>query len=228
MAIIFDSSSKGTVNMVSSMTVAHTCTGSNLGLAVSICWGDNATTISGVTYNGVAMTKTSNGTKSINSYQNDIWEMVSPSTGTNDIVVTWSGTMADYATLVSASYTGVSQTGQPDSSNGASTASGLSLSVSDTTVLDNCMLVSCFMDVDHTVSVLVPGVGQTERNQQAATVGFKSALSDKLVSTAGSQTMDYSQGGTAGRLLHTVMAFAPVGATITAPVPTMLLMGVGL
>lgn len=206
---IFDATSKGTANNVSSITIAHTCTGSNLEFVSSICWGDNSVSISGATFNGVALTRSPNAHNAINSYSNDIWRLTAPATGTHNLVVTFSGTMADYVTVINTSYTNAAQSGQPDSSNAASNASASSLSVSDTTITNNCILVDCFMDVDHTAATLTPGAGQTERNQQAAGAGFKSAMSDKSAVSAGVQSMDYTT-SVSGRLLHVVVAIASV------------------
>lgn len=104
MAIASDATSTG-VNNSSSLTVSHTCTGSDLVLEVT-CWS-NAGDTTGVTYNGVAMTPI---------YLNDnaggvrcsTFSLVNPATGTHNIVLSRSG--SSFNVIAAKSYTGVDQT----------------------------------------------------------------------------------------------------------------------
>lgn len=207
MAIAYDATSKGAAATPLTLTVSHTCTGSNLLLTASVLWFDSAAkTLSGVTYNGVAMTLgTSNAS---GNYKHSMWYLINPATGTHDIVATWSGAINDNATLIGASYTGAKQSSQPDATATDSSASGTILTTNITTVADSCMLVDSFADIDNT-GAPTAGASQNERNTQASGNGFLDAVSDKLVGTAGVQSMAYTKNGAAGRLLHLILSLAP-------------------
>jgi hypothetical protein len=57
MAIAFDASSVGHQDFGGTMTISHTCTGSNLVLVAMAANASSADKVSGVTYNGTAMTR---------------------------------------------------------------------------------------------------------------------------------------------------------------------------
>ena len=113
--------------------LALTVSGSNTFLHVFTI-GDNTDTLSGISYNSIAMTF-------INKIQNnsDRWTysygQVAPTTGTNNITV--SGTSFNECGAMQ--YSGCAQTGQPDSSGTNVTASsGATFSVATTVVASNC------------------------------------------------------------------------------------------
>lgn len=91
MAIALDYMSAGTASGTSPVTWTHTCTGSDLVLIVgtSILAGTAAETVTGVTYNGVAMTQIGsalqNGSANLNI---SLWYLLNPATGPNTISVT--------------------------------------------------------------------------------------------------------------------------------------------
>ena len=140
MAIAFDATAHGVANPGSSLTYAHTCTGSNLLLFVGIEGDSTNDIITGVTYNSVAMTRvdalpaTTSGNRWFYLYY-----LVGPATGANNVVVSASSSI--FISAVSASYTGAQQSGVPDSSNKGGATTGTSLSISTTTVADNCWVV---------------------------------------------------------------------------------------
>lgn len=108
--IAFDAFSSGSVLPGSSITFSHTCTGSNRILIVGIS-SNNADVITGVTYAGISLTL---GKKnSVTSPTMYMWYLLTPATGANNVVVSASSG-GEYLRAVSASYTGVKQSGQPD------------------------------------------------------------------------------------------------------------------
>lgn len=120
MAIARDATSKGrTPNATdNTLTVSHTCTGSNLILFVFPTSNAVAQDITGITYNTVAMTQLSVSPKGYNTLATPInfiqgFYLINPSTGANNIVATRSNGATKFS-LGAASYTGVSQTGFPD------------------------------------------------------------------------------------------------------------------
>jgi hypothetical protein len=113
MAIAFDA--VGTWSSGSSpFSLSHTCTGSDRFLAVVIVGdvGSGADDITGVTYNSVAMTLADKVVDTAIARFFYLYTLIAPATGANNIVVTASG--GHFLGAVSASYTGVSQTGQPE------------------------------------------------------------------------------------------------------------------
>lgn len=112
MAIAFDAVSDG-YNNSTSLTFAHTCTGSDRFLVVGMkLYGDND--ITSVTYNSVAMTHI--GTVALLGEGNRavLYGLTAPATGSNNVVI--SRTSSNHIVATAASYTGVSQTGQPEAS----------------------------------------------------------------------------------------------------------------
>lgn len=136
MAIARDATSQGNVNPGTSLTVSHVCTGSNLLLLVHVLTNNtNEAIITGVTYNGVSMTKIKTQVSETTLRYGYIYGLLAPSTGANNVVVSASSSSVIGAQCVS--YTGVKQSGLPDASNSNNTA-GDSWTESITTIADNC------------------------------------------------------------------------------------------
>lgn len=118
---------------------SHTCSGSNRILLVG-CYA-NTDTVTGVTYNSVAMTligKTSfPGAGRQGAY---LYYLIAPATGSNTVAVT-GGTG-----IGAVSYTGALQSGQPDSSAVSNPANATSITLSTTVVKDNSWLVCVTAD----------------------------------------------------------------------------------
>jgi hypothetical protein len=115
MPIAFDAASVGKNDFTTTVTVAHTCTGSNLALFVGLI-GFNSVT--GVTYNGVAMTLVR--TEGASDPPSRIYVLANPATGTNNIVATASANATGH--LHGASFTGVDQSTPSDADGGGSNA----------------------------------------------------------------------------------------------------------
>lgn len=101
----------------SSFTYSHTCSGS---LRVLCVVTSSVTSVTGVTYNSVAMTEVPAA-----SFTDDgsrvwkFWYLVAPATGANNVVVTLSASDTVYSGAIS--YTGVKQTSTIDDSGNMST-----------------------------------------------------------------------------------------------------------
>lgn len=152
MAIAIDATSNGTGATATSITWSHTCTGDDRILIVA-CGIPDSDTITGVTYNSVALTL-------IDKIQVDftgvpdryiyLWYLIAPATGANDIVV--SSSASQILKGAAASYTGVKQTGQPDSSAKNKGASTNTFTATTTTVANNSWLVMVGKFQDTTIS----------------------------------------------------------------------------
>lgn len=113
MAIAYDSFSSGKSNSTASLTVSHTCSGSDRILLVSTMCNGAFTT--GVTYNGTSMTlllqdKDGGGGGS----GTGVYYLINPDSGTHDIVASLS---TNYIVLTAVSYTGVLQSSFPNTSS---------------------------------------------------------------------------------------------------------------
>lgn len=143
MAIAFDASASGNNAGASSLTIAHTCTGSDRLLLVGVFCQETPTSydvVTGVTYNGVAMTQLAKIDCGIAVQGVYLYGLLAPATGANNIVVSAS-TTTDVLELKSLSYTGVKQSGLPDASDTSNGALVTSISNDITTILDNCWAV---------------------------------------------------------------------------------------
>lgn len=111
MAIALDSVDAGTVldNVSSPGTISHVTNGSNRLLLVG--FGISSDVATGVTYAGSAMTQLVKGTTTSFGVSY-IYGIVAPNTGTNDIVMSWTG--ATFLRGYGVSYTGVKQSNLPD------------------------------------------------------------------------------------------------------------------
>lgn len=224
MAIAFDAKAESSVTSTS-LTYSHTCTGSNLILWVGVVtYGNALDHVTGVTYNGVAMTRTTNGfnNNSASGPAVYLYYLVNPSTGANNVVIS-----VDSSRLIiglSASYTGAAQSGQPDNSATNQTASGTSLSVSLTTVADNCWLVG-MMDVNNGTA-LTAGANTTLRQQDTTSGQNSNGLFDSngAKTPAGSYSLACSW-TSAQRAAMCIASFSPAGAAATTH--SLPLLGVG-
>lgn len=116
MAIAVDSTSTGAAAAGTTITVSHTCTGSNLVLVSVVAASDGVSTPS-VTYDGVSMSlvKSINDTGKMSSF---MFVLVGPNTGTHDIVVTKdSGSDFGVASVSFSGAGGYSATGSANSSS---------------------------------------------------------------------------------------------------------------
>jgi uncharacterized repeat protein (TIGR01451 family) len=155
--VVFDSvtSFSGQLTRTSpgnSLTFSHTTTGTNLLMVVGVSMnisGRNTTTVSGVTYNGVALT--SAGTAiSITNRRTELWYLIAPATGTHNVVVTLSvpgfgnpiiGTVAGAATFTGADQTTPIRTYVTNSGTSANAFVNVASSSNDM-VLDTLALFS--------------------------------------------------------------------------------------
>lgn len=200
MAIAFDAVAEGTAGANPSWN--HTCTGTDLILFVQV--GASIDTITGVTYNAVAMTEITRTTFPGAGHAGLVlFYLVNPTTGTNSVAVTSSNAGTNG---ISQSYTGAAQTGQPDSFNVNNNGTGTtSLTTSTTVVGANCWLVGGSSNDDG--GTVGAGAGTTVRadNGQGHAMGDSNAT----VST-GSQSLIFTY-PTAKLFKGIIASFAPSG-----------------
>lgn len=208
MAIALDAQSNGATSVTTSLSWSHTCTGSNLALIVGIWNASDGVT--SVTYNGVAMTQIAKllmtgGAAGQYIY---LYYLLNPATGTNTVAVTGATGGLDGA---STSFTGVKQSGQPDSFNSSGSASTASLTTSTTTVADNTWLVGWA----YTGATMSAGANTTLRGQPVA--GILSMMDSNAAQTpAGSHSLTVTQAANfAGSIVASISPFTTnLGASL--------------
>lgn len=210
MAIALDASSHSRVSGATSLTFAHTCTGSQRALVLSVV-GETTDVITGATYNGVAMTlvrKGASGGRYLYAFY-----LNAPATGANNIVVSASG--AAFIEGNAASYTGVSQSGQPEASSVFAGSTGAtSFATSVTTVTANAWVVLAALGQAGTITA---GSGTTLR----ATDLVGGILdSGAAIATPGSTTLNHNQ-ASSNAIGGIALSLAPGGSgsiSFTEPV----------
>lgn len=229
MAIAFDASSDSGHVAASSITLAHTCSGSDRVLIVHTAIADteNVITVTGVTYGGVAMTKIgSDAVGTTNARRTNMWILIAPATGANNIVATFSGTPSAWGDVVGVSYTGASQSSQPDATAQQVTAQTTSVSQAVTTIADNCILVGVGLAGSNAITVGANTYARV-RSTNDEVVAFENSGPLTPETPPGSFSLAYTSAG-AYDLPLIVASLAPVGAVVTAiPRPNLLLMGAG-
>lgn len=198
-SLAFDATSNsGFQATTSNYSWNHTCTGTDLVLVVGVTAEENTNNanlpVTGVTYNGVAMTKANeqntNGGGSADLASQ--WYLISPDTGTHSISVTHTGTVS--ASVGGAvSYTNANQTTQPDVAgvgNKELTGTGTA-SVSITPTTAGCVIVDNIIGSGST-NALTEDASQTERWNVTATGNFVGAGSTFQQTSAGAKTMQWT------------------------------------
>jgi len=201
MALAVDATSKGyNSDAGTTLTVPHTCSGSNRVLVVTAAC-QKETSVTGITYNGVAMTL-------VNSYLTSTYNklysyiLVAPATGTHDIVLTVANG-GKFRGLIAASYTGAAQSGQPDANNTNHTPSATSLTTSVTTVADNSWLILGGFNENYDIAA---GTDTTVRETLFG--NFKLFDSNGAKSPPGSYSLQTTV-SPADEIIHVMLSIAP-------------------
>ena len=162
-----DSVSSFASNGAGPFTWSHTCSGSDRLLRVTTSHFDSSDTVTGVTYNGVALTAVPSGSTNNGQYYITAYYLIAPDTGTHDIVVTVSGSVFDFG-AGAISYTDAHQTtplGTAVTATGTSTTPSVTVSSAADELVDDGLVIIH----GGTLSV---GAGQTQRWNAIATSGF--------------------------------------------------------
>lgn len=180
MAIAKDTTSSAGLwnNTESSVTWSHTCNGTERLLAVWVNSYAGKTT--GVTYNGTAMTHIATQTYSGTPQRYvSCYVLINPSSGSNNIVWSLSGT--DYCKAAAVSFTGAKQTGQPQAYDSTRLTSANTTKTLTTT--EYCLLA---MGYDAYTSGLATGTESWVAYDEIGVVGSTSIVS------AGNNSLGFS------------------------------------
>lgn len=164
MAVTFDAQSAVKTDAITSITLSHTCTGSNRLLLVgthAYFSSSQTATCTGVTYSGTAMTlvarRRQNGVVS-DSVVTELWYLIAPATGANNIVATWSTTTTQSA-VNGVSFAGADQTTGINGSqvNSSSTGSTLAVTITSASGDMTCTALGTWWDDGATSSQTIRG-----------------------------------------------------------------------
>ncbi len=138
MGIALDTTTLSSSVTTATLTFSHNVSGSNKILWVGGYAGGGTDVITGITYNGVAMTRAIGVSQGANGFVY-LYYLAAPASGANNVIVSQSGATTIQA--VACSYIGAKQTGIPGSSATAVEQVGSNATVNTTTVADNSWLV---------------------------------------------------------------------------------------
>lgn len=222
--IVLDATSAGITSSsgATSLTISHTVSGDNRLLVVSVAVGgasSGSSFITGVTYNGVAMTQIAYTYDVDVDGQLSLWYLVAPATGTHDVVITASSSR--YIGGEVASYTGVMQTSPLDTYTTKSTNNSTTHTQTLNTDVANELLVASILGGSNaTYDDFTDTASQTERQQQninqANVFYYGQILVDKIISSAGAATSTWtSVSGEDSSIIQA--AFKPVDPAVYDP-----------
>ena len=189
MAIALDSTSSGqtTGGSPTSTTVSHTVVSNTSGIIVVCVANVDPSIVSGVTYNGSAMTLVIERNDA--DYRNcSIWRLLAPSTGTHDIVVTHSA--SNTVKVFGAAFTDVDQVTPIGATAGATNTTGAVSSVI-TTTQDNSVIISVVSKTNAT-SLGTPGTDQINIASAMEANSHQSGATYEPKATAGADTQGWS------------------------------------
>ena len=141
-AIAFDSATEDKTAAATSLTYAHTTSGTDRFLYVALTTLSNNHTGTAATYNGTGMTVVEQNVVVFSStWQHHGFQLANPDSGTNNVVV--SANVVSFSLRSGAvSYTGVDQTNPIQTSNTGSSGSGGTMNISLTTSNDGWFVIS--------------------------------------------------------------------------------------
>jgi len=217
MALAVDSVSTASGSGTGPFSFSHTCSGSDRLLFVAVSHYHVNNTVSGITYNSVAMTAVPSGAANNGQFFVTLYYLIAPASGSNTVSVSVSGGVYDIG-IAAISFTGEHQTtpiGTAVTATGSSTTpSATASSATDEIVLDALTIVN-----SGTLSV---GAGQTSR-WNAATGNAFIKMAGSTEAGASSTTMSWSNSASQDWAIVTV----PVKPLSTSTLRQLCLTGVG-
>lgn len=204
MAITRDSNGgfNGTATGVTTLDWLHNCTVSGCAVFASVTTTSGSVTTTGVTYDGVAMTKLGSSWKIISAggAEYTTWYIMGAPTGSKTCTATFSASTNNPG----ASSIAYTEATTVDSHNDGSnlTNADANLSKSITTTSDNCQLVMFIASV----GALTSASGTTD--ETAGSFGVKCFVSTALKTPAGAYTVDVTIAGADYRYGYSLFAIS--------------------
>jgi hypothetical protein len=213
MAIAFDATTDGSSNGGGgNLSFNHTCTGSDRFLVVSFTGdvGGGADDITGVTYNGVSLTLIAKRTDASISRMGYCYGLMSPASGSNSVVISASG--SHFLIGGASSYTGVSQTGQPEVTQSFYSDADADSSVTNAltpTSADSWVILSTH-GYDFSNGAPTAGAGSTRRNYDPS-FGLWGLFDSNGPKPASSYSMTWTYPNTGADMASIMFSLGPAG-----------------
>ncbi len=205
MAIALDAVTNNASTTATSITYAHTCTGSDRMLFVWVSSG-GWDFVTWVTYAGVSMVQVGKIKQGSIAGYTYLYCLFAPSTGANNIVCSASSSTA-WNTMAT-SYTWVNQSNTMDASATSSISSAaLNFSTTLTTIANNCWSI-CYTINDTNV------FASNSDTRRGTNIGWNIFDSNSAITPAGSKTMTQTVTGS-GNWSVVMASFAPVWTATT-------------
>lgn len=210
MAIAFDATNKAN-GAATSLTFSHTMSATANSILFVWAIAQSGRSITGVTYNGSAMTLITSGTPTgaLSAYPYALFATLSPASGAHNVVVSISGTGTPDIWGGSVSYTGAKQSLTMDAIQaGNGGASSTSFTFTDpNSVANNCWKLALVMQ--NSASVLSASTGATARSASDA-IGNAERMfdSNSAITPAGSYSMSMTSPSSGG-WYYSAVTFAP-------------------
>jgi hypothetical protein len=195
MAIAFDSASTSSGQNVASITWSHTVSGTDTILLVGIHETYGVDHVSGVIFNGDALTRVAESLVATGDY---LYYIIAPDTGAHDIVVTFSSTFDRSKVVAGVSLTGVHQTDPVGTiaESGGNVAGGNEFTDTVATEDANSWVVDCFCARQGTATTptIAATAGQTSRVNAAfgTTDPARMGISTKPTTTTGNYSLGWT------------------------------------
>lgn len=204
MSIAFDAETYNTASAATSLTISHTPSGTP-NLVVAVFWLKVGTDdVTGVTYNGVPMTKVDWQPNSpINSKSVHMYYLANPSSGTQDLVITTSGAQDIRGSAIT--YTGADTSTPLDASNKDSGLNGPTITCSLTTTASD------------TAVIVVAEEGRTYSSAGTNTTVMQTgnpriARSTTNIATASSTSLSWTDTASGAYATYVIASFNSAGA----------------
>ena len=204
-AVAYDNAGAQMTNSGQTNTLSFTVSGSNTFL-YHFGFSENSS-ITGVTYNGAAMTDVGVSVSLCKSFYK-----INPATGAHNAVSTQAASVGGTHYLGLVSYSGASQTA-PDATATSTPGSGTSISISVVTTVANCMVTAGFL-MDTNTSPTA-GANTTVRSSAGGNTSGGNADSGSAVAAIGSFTLTVTHASTAHRAIGISIAPAVSAPTVT-------------
>ena len=206
--IAFDATTNSGYQTASaSYSWSHTCAGADRYLIVAISMlSVVGSSVSGITYNGVAMSLLRARASGAGAVRSEMWGLVAPATGSNTIAVTLSAALDSIGSACS--FTGVHQTSPTEGANDASATNvgAADATVDVTTVADNDWVVDNVASSDTAITV---GAGQISRANTTGALGSGALSTEGPKTPAGSVTMSWADVGALATWTTVAIALRP-------------------
>lgn len=200
-----------------SLTFSHTCSGNNRLLVVGVSVesdssGHTTQTVSGITYNSIALTKIRSDYILDNGCE--LWYLIAPAIGSNSIVITFTG-VVDGIGAGAISFNGADQTAPIEANNGATAEPSSTVSANVTSLSYGAWLVEVTQGAG-SADVITPNSGQTEHYQVSVTGDNRIEGSTKPTGNPGVYTMGSSISVSSGLTLSAAAIKPAAGGSLAA------------